>query len=62
MAKIWVFAEVEESGKVATSALENLAKARELGDAELQDLLHGGATVPAAAVEVRPARALGKSG
>jgi dolichyl-phosphate beta-glucosyltransferase len=35
---------------------------RELGDAELQDLLHGGATVSAAAVEVRPARALGKSG
>ena len=34
MAKIWVFAEVEESGKVAVSALENLAKARELGDAE----------------------------
>jgi len=34
VATIWVFAEVEEGGKVATSALENLAKARELGDAE----------------------------
>lgn len=34
MAKIWVFAECEADGKVATSALENLAKARELGDAE----------------------------
>jgi electron transfer flavoprotein alpha subunit len=34
VAKIWVFAEVDESGKVATGALENLAKARELGDAE----------------------------
>jgi electron transfer flavoprotein alpha subunit len=31
---IWVFAEVEEGGKIANSALENLAKARELGDAE----------------------------
>jgi electron transfer flavoprotein alpha subunit len=34
MAKIWVFAECEADGKVTTSALENLAKARELGDAE----------------------------
>jgi electron transfer flavoprotein alpha subunit len=34
MAKIWVFAECDADGKVATSALENLAKARELGDAE----------------------------
>src|ERR687896_444049 len=34
MAKIWVFAECEADGKVASSALENLAKARELGDAE----------------------------
>jgi electron transfer flavoprotein alpha subunit len=34
VAKIWVFAECEADGKVATSALENLAKARELGDAE----------------------------
>jgi electron transfer flavoprotein alpha subunit len=34
MAKIWVFAECEADGKVATSGLENLAKARELGDAE----------------------------
>jgi electron transfer flavoprotein alpha subunit len=34
MAKIWVFAECDSEGKVATSALENLAKARELGDAE----------------------------
>lgn len=34
MANIWVFAECEADGKVATSALENLAKARELGDAE----------------------------
>jgi electron transfer flavoprotein alpha subunit len=32
--KIWVFAECEADGKVASSALENLAKARELGDAE----------------------------
>jgi electron transfer flavoprotein alpha subunit len=34
MAKIWVFAECDPDGKVSTSALENLAKARELGDAE----------------------------
>jgi electron transfer flavoprotein alpha subunit len=34
MAKIWVFAECDADGKVATSALENLAKARELGEAE----------------------------
>ena len=34
MAKIWVFAECDSDGKVSTSALENLAKARELGDAE----------------------------
>ncbi|HYZ92271.1 MAG TPA: electron transfer flavoprotein subunit alpha/FixB family protein [Actinomycetota bacterium] len=34
MATIWVFAECDADGKVATSALENLAKARELGDAE----------------------------
>jgi electron transfer flavoprotein alpha subunit len=34
MAKIWVFAECDGDGKVTTSALENLAKARELGDAE----------------------------
>src|SRR5687767_3885671 len=34
MAKIWVFAECDAEGKVASSALENLAKARELGDAE----------------------------
>ena len=34
MAKIWVFAECDSAGKVATSALENLAKAREIGDAE----------------------------
>jgi electron transfer flavoprotein alpha subunit len=34
VATIWVFAECEADGKVATSALENLAKARELGDAE----------------------------
>jgi electron transfer flavoprotein alpha subunit len=34
VAKIWVFAECEADGKVTTSALENLAKARELGDAE----------------------------
>jgi electron transfer flavoprotein alpha subunit len=34
VAKIWVFAECEADGKVASSALENLAKARELGDAE----------------------------
>jgi len=35
---------------------------RELGDAELQDLLHGGAEGAPAAVEARAARALGKSG
>jgi electron transfer flavoprotein alpha subunit len=34
MAKIWVFAECDPDGKVSTSALENLTKARELGDAE----------------------------
>ena len=34
MAKIWVFAECDTDGKVSSSALENLAKARELGDAE----------------------------
>ncbi|MEX2393379.1 MAG: electron transfer flavoprotein subunit alpha/FixB family protein, partial [Actinomycetota bacterium] len=34
MAKIWVFAECDSEGKVTSSALENLAKARELGDAE----------------------------
>jgi electron transfer flavoprotein alpha subunit len=34
MAKIWVFAEVEESGKVGSTVLEILTKARDLGDAE----------------------------
>jgi electron transfer flavoprotein alpha subunit len=34
MAKIWVFAECDADGKVSSSALENLAKARDLGDAE----------------------------
>jgi electron transfer flavoprotein alpha subunit len=34
MAKIWVFAEIDHNGNLASSALENLAKARELGDAE----------------------------
>src|SRR5919201_1083137 len=33
MPTIWVFAEVDSDGKVASSALENLAKAREIGDA-----------------------------
>ena len=47
MAKIWVFAECDADGKVATSALENLAKARELGDAEAV-VLGPGATTAAA--------------
>jgi electron transfer flavoprotein alpha subunit len=47
LAKIWVFAEADESGKVASSALENLAKARELGDAEAV-ILGPGASAAAA--------------
>jgi electron transfer flavoprotein alpha subunit len=34
LAKIWVFAEIDHNGNIAASALENLAKAREIGDAE----------------------------
>ena len=33
MANVWVFAEIEEGGKVKTPCLEVLTKARELGDA-----------------------------
>ncbi len=44
MAKIWVFAECDADGKVASSALENLAKARELGDAEAVVLGPGATT------------------
>ena len=44
MAKIWVFAECDTDGKVSSSALENLAKARELGDAEAVVFGPGAAT------------------
>jgi electron transfer flavoprotein alpha subunit len=47
MAKIWVFAECDSSGKVTSSALENLAKARELGDAEAVVLGPGASTAAA---------------
>ncbi len=47
MPTIWVFAECESDGKVASSALENLAKAREIGDAEAV-VLGPGATAAAA--------------
>jgi electron transfer flavoprotein alpha subunit len=49
MAKIWVFAELDHSGQLASSAFENLAKARELGDAEAV-VLGPGATEAAKAL------------